>query len=210
MIDLESANGCAHGKGVAAVPQAHARGQGATHSQYPSRSPLLPTSAYEDGGSVVRYSLPVWQLSKHFLSVKFSYEVNYIEIETHCCVGALPASFAGPVLLPTQSFVLSLLGPAKVNTFKVFGCWNEKCDILSSCEKIQCTGLTSAAWITPEPNSLPALRYRVPCHFRSLLYLASGRDFQHIYRNLCSTVHLPAASTASVAFIAKGELCLLS
>ena len=97
-----------------------------------------------------------------------------------------------------------------LRTFGLFGKWS-----LSSCEKMQ---LSDQHW-TQISNMLYPRASFTPCHFRSLLYLASASIHKKVETFNAATetftvlpITLPSllTPTTSVAFIANGELCLLT
>ena len=118
-------------------------------------------------------------LSEHTLSVDFGVAGSYIEADrnTLLCVGGSSAVYS----LDLSSFQLSSLpslctprafaGLAQVNVhFYVFGgCADGR---LSSCEKMHLSG---QCWTQISSMNYPRVFF-TPCHFRSLLYLASAFD----------------------------------
>jgi len=142
------------------------------------------------------------------------------------CVGGTYPSSSAVHSLDLSSFQLSPLpflstprvfaGLAKVNAhFYVLGGFNEiNEERLGSCEKMQ---LSDTRWTQISSMKHPR-GYFTPCHFRSLLYLASA-GVQAVETFNADTevfavlpVSLPPQLRArpSVAFIAHGELCLVT
>ena len=163
-------------------------------------------------------------VSKHTLTVNLG-GGSYIQVDSNTllCVGTHPAPCAVHLLdltsfqlrpLPSLCTPRAAAGLAKVNAhFYVFGGWNEA--YLSSCEKLQ---LSDQCWT--QTNSMHYHRaFFTPCQFRSLLYLASADKHKKVETFNVETdtftvlpISLPARLLpySSVAFVVKGELCLLT
>lgn len=174
------------------------------------------------------YEIQSQQFSEHTLSVNFGVGGSCIQADrnTLLCVGANPASSA-VYLLTLSTFQLSPLpslftprdsaGLAKVNAhFYVLGGYNGG-GVLSSCEKMK---LADKCWTRMSRMTHPRVAF-TPCHYGSLLYIVSSN--QEANRTVETfnaetetftlfPVSLPQELrfTMSVAFIAYGELCILT
>lgn len=200
----------------------------------PSSAPLqvLPPPTRLAGvyyNSAYVYEIQSKQLTQHTLSVDFGgLGVSCIEWDrdTMLCVGAYPASSAVYSLalssfqltpLPSLCISRAFAGIAKVNAcFYVFGSWDEAAKQGSrSCEKMQ---ISDKRWVPITDMSHPRSSFS-PCHFHSLLYLASPWTTKTVETFNPQTeafavlpVVLPSNLNprASVAFVVNAELCLLT
>jgi len=179
--------------------------------------------------TVFLYDVRSMLLLTHPLSCDFGFGGSCIEIDanTLLCVGASPDSSA-VFALDLSSFQLqswpSLVTPrrdvglAKVKTqFYVFGGHYGK-TTLSSCEKMV---LADQYWSEMNSMHYPRAAF-TPCHFNSLLYLVSANIYaQRTIETFNADTHtfalLPISlpdsliiNVDSVAFVADGELCLLT
>lgn len=179
---------------------------------------------------VFLYEIQSQKLSAHYLSLDFGYGGSYVEIDanTLLCLGAHPASDA-VYQLELSSFQLISLPPlstsredagiAKVKDLVyVFGGYNAAGESLRSCEKMQ---LSNKHWTQMNNMAYPRVGF-TPCYFRSLLYLISSSVMslgkvetfnQETEIFALFPVSLPSQvklNLWSVAFIANGELCLMT
>jgi len=179
--------------------------------------------------SAFLYNIQSQQITISTLSFGFGSGGSYIEADRGnalLCVGAFPASSAVH-LLDLSSFQLSPLhclctprawaGLVKVNVhFYVFGgCDGD--DMLKSCEKMQ---FSDKHWTNTNSMQYPRAAF-TPCPYRSLIYLVSADTDTHkkvetfhieteIFTLLSISLPSKLKDSASVAFIANGELCLLT
>ena len=195
-------------------------------------SPMRMTAVHYN--QVYRYDLQSQTHSHHPIPVSLSHGTSYIRvgISSLLCVGGrvgadydFSPSFAVQ-LLDLSSFKLIHLrglsiaregaGLAKVGAcFYVFG-GSDTFNCMSSCEKMQ---PSNQRW-TKISNMNCFRAWFTPCHFRSLLYLASAdvhRIVETFHAETETFTRLPISLPAyfnsgckSVAFIGKGEMCLLT
>ena len=173
------------------------------------------------------YDLKSQQSSKHVLSEDLGEGGSYIQADrnTLLCVDGNYSPSSAVHSLDLSSFLLRPLpslstprawaGLAKVSTsFYMFGVWDNRSG-LSSCEKMQ---LSDQHWTKISSMHHSRVCF-TSCHYRSLLYLASTNDHKTVETFSAETqlfavlpVSLPLQLEAnwSVAFIVKGELCLLT
>ena len=169
------------------------------------------------------YDVPSQHITSHVLSVDFGEGGSHVQVDrnTLMCIGAQSAS-SNAYSLDLRSFQLTPLpslgtprnfaGVAMANSYiYVFGGRG-----LSSCEKMQ---LPSKPWAPI--SSMKCTRYGfTPCSFRELFYLVSADPeskgiVETFYPNTETFAALPVSHSLgscnwSVAFIANGELCILT
>lgn len=176
--------------------------------------------------SLELYDLASGQSTQHTLSVDFGDGGSYIAINktTVLCVGSARASTAVYGLdlysaqltsLPPLLTARTAVGIAKAATFVyIFGGCDSSSNELDSCEKYRIADMQAL--------SLGSMRYRrsrfTPCSFRGLIYLACAypRTLESFSPETETFTVLPLSLPpsiklgASVAFVANGELCILT
>lgn len=177
------------------------------------------------------YDVKFRRISRFTFPTYFGFGASCIEAEdnTLLCVGADSTSPAVHIVSFSSSqhqHVSSLSTPrsdaglAKVNThIYVFGGCDDKGKALKSCEKMQ---LSNQIWTQIREKMAHPRAYFTPCPYRALLYLVSANEEAKRTVETFNTetelfdllpVSLPPSLrffNGSVAFIADGELCLLT
>jgi hypothetical protein len=175
------------------------------------------------------YDIETHKTTQHPISVDFGEGGSYIELcqEAAICVGGYPPTTAAYELdlgsfqlrrLAPLSTTLSAPGLAKSSQcVYVFGGWSGFAN-LNCCEKY-C--LVDRKWRTLGDMAYPRA-YFTPCHHRFLIYLVSNSSEDHraiesfnsqtegfAVLSLSLPLHLKLG-LGSVAFVADGELCLMT
>lgn len=186
----------------------------------------IGTFAAVQGKRVELYNVQSGEAVTYTLSVNFGIGCSYVQLDnsTLLCIGAKPTDkevykldLRSRTLAPQPSLRLSRQGAgvAKAASFVYAFGGSDGSKARSSCEKY---GIQSRLWQGLRDMLYPR-SYFTPCQFRAFIYLASGsvNAIETFNPETEVFTELPVAlpiqfvrDSYSVAFIANGELCLLT